>query len=202
MNRRTPFPTGTIGVPHPNINQHGNCFYGHMPDINSDIYEIFLADSPHFGCRKTGGQWFVNKQIHEGYGACKNWTGEPAVEITFDAQFTQILTLKILPRGSGGSFVGNSGTLGAPGVFPANAPINPQNEDRGWNAIIPSSTGYGYPGGSLELYCDNCDFNKDKNMSIKVLYRDQPIGTLLINPQSTVTRCQSTGIPPHHAYRR
>lgn len=198
-NQRTPYPPGTTGVPQPNLNRHGNCFYGYMKDINSGIYELFLADSHHFGCGKTGGQWLVNKQIHAGSSACKNWTGTPNVEITFDSQFTQILKLQITPRGSGGSFVGNSGQLGIPGVFPANAPINPQNEDRGWNAKIPST---GHTGGNIELYCRNCDFNENRDMSIQVLYRDQPVGTLLINPQSTITRCQSTGTPPHHAYRR
>lgn len=197
----SPYPR-TPG-PNPNINQlgPGQCFYGYMKDIHSSNYELLLADSSQFACGKTRGEWLVNKEIYGGASACKNWTGVPNVEISFDAQFTSIQTIQITPRGNGSSTYGQ---LGIPGLFPANVPISPQNEDEGWNAIIPMA---GHTGGSLEFYCNNCDFNENDDMSIEILYRDRPVGTLLVNPQSTVTRCQSTTSPAYpasypHAYPR
>ena len=76
-----------------NINQPGQCFLGLMEVSNKPIYEIFLAEAPHF-CRKTGGRWLVNKQIYEGFGACKNWTSFPTVGITFDLKFTKFKNSK------------------------------------------------------------------------------------------------------------
>ena len=202
--RNSPYPR-TPGTPNPNINQPGQCFHGYMKDIQSGNYELFLADSPQFGCGKTRGEWLVNKEIYGGSIACKNWTGTPNIEITFDLQFTRVQTLQITPRGSGGSFTGNYGQLGIPGIFHANAPINPQNEDEGWNATI-RPTGYYTQTGNIELYCEHCDFSKNRDMSIEVLYRNRPIGTLLVNPQSTVAQCQPI-TPAHtapypHAYQR
>jgi len=197
-NQTRPTPPVTPPPSNTNNNQPGKCFYGYMRDIESRNYELLLADSAKFNCGKTGGEWFVNKEIYGGSIACTNWTGVPNVEITFDMQFTKIQTLKITPRGSGGSFVGNSAQLGLPGVFPANAPINPQNEDRGWNASIPFTGVYT---GKIELYCRYCDFSENKNMSILVLYRQQPVGTLIVNPQSAIARCQAAGTPSPHAHQ-
>jgi len=194
----SPYPQ-TPRPPNPNINQSGQCFYGYLEDIHHSNYEFLLADSPQITCGKTRGDWLINKEVYVGASACKNWTGIPNVEISFNMQFTSIQTLQITPRGNGGGIYKQQGI---PGLFRANAPISPQNEDKGWNAIIPMT---GYRGGKLELYCKKCDFNEDDFMSIEILYRDRPIGTLRVNPQSTLARCQSTTpsaypAPYPHAY--
>ncbi len=181
-----------------NVNQQpGQCFLNYMNVDQSSTYELFLSQSPQTFCGKSGGNWFVHKEIYAGSSACKRWTGTPVVEITFDLQFTRIQKLQITARGSGGFFAGNQGALAPPIVLLPNAPISPQNKDKGWNAVIPPLSPLS--GGALELYCRNCDFNKNRDMSIRWEYRDQKMGTLLINPK-TSSRCSSSSRTPSSVY--
>ena len=188
-------PTPPLPPNNTNVNQQpGQCFLNLMEVSHSPIYEIFLSETPQSICGKSGGRWFVNKQIYAGSSACKNWTASPTVEITFDLQFTKIQKLQITPRGSGGFFAGNYGAPAAPIVLRANVLISAQNKDKGWNAVIhPANT---LSGGALELYCRNCDFNKNREMSIQLEYRGQKMGILRINPKTTA-RCPAAGASPH-----
>ena len=187
--RRTYTPPYTPGQ---NLNRNlpGHCYYAQMNGIESKNYELLLAEAPQPFCGKTGGTWLVNKQIYLLDSACKNWTGIPVIQISFDLQFKKIQKFQINPRH-------NKGRLAPPVVFFANAMITPQNEDKGWGARIPPAT---YNGGIIDFYCPNCDFKENKDMTIRLEYRDRPIGSFKINPKQKIARCQSTANP--HAYPR
>ena len=191
----SPYSPRTPRIPNPNINQPGQCFYGYMTNMNFKNYELLLAEAPYSVCGKSWREG-LSGQFFAGPVACNHWAKvTPVIEISFDLQFTRIQQFQITPRNS-------RGITNAPVLFPANTVIEPQNEDKGWGARI---TPTGYKTGNIEFYCRDCDFNENDDMSIKVLYRNRPIGTLLVNPQSTITRCQSTtssAYPPSypHAY--
>lgn len=190
----------TPRLPHQNTAQPGHCFSVLMNVADSRHYEIFLSEAPLPFCGKTGGKWLVNKQIYGGSLACDNWTAPPVIELTFDLQFTKLQKLQITPRGSGGFFTGNQGMPAiAPVLFPTNAVINPQNRDKGWSARIPPSNPL--TSGLVELYCRHCDFNKNRDMSIELKYRDRELGSFKINPKST-SACSSAENPAGypHAY--
>ena len=188
--------------PHTNTTQAGNCYYALMTVEDAGQYEHFLAETPVLPfCGKTGGRWFVNKQIFGGQSACKNWIASPTIELSFDLQFTRIQKLQINPRGSGSGFVGNQGTSGYPVLFQTNAVITPQNRNKGWTARIPPANTLSQ--GYIELYCRHCDFEKNADMSIQLKYRERHIGSFDINPKNTISRCPSSSSvasPYPHAY--
>lgn len=185
----------------PQQQQSGHCFSVLMDLANPGHYEIFLSEAPQLFCGKTGGNWWVNKRVYGGTSACKNWTASPVVELTFDLQFTKVQRLQITPRGSGGFFSGNQGVPNIPIIFSANAVINPQNRNKGWSARIPPANSL--TSGTVELYCRHCDFDKNRDMSIQIKYRDQEIGSFKINPKNTTSQClSSTESPSHDAYSR
>ena len=188
-------------TPHTTTAQVGHCFSTFMSVENPRQYEIFLAEAPPLPfCGKTGGKWFLNKQIFGGSSACDNWTAPPVIELTFDLQFTKLQQLQITPRGSGGFFTGNQGMPAiTPVLFPVNAIISPQNRDKGWSARIPPTSPL--TSGLVELYCKHCDFDKNRDMSIELKYRDRELGSFKINPKSP-NACSSAETPagsyPHH----
>ena len=193
----------TTPSPHTNTTtQQGQCYYALMTVEDANQYELFLSEAPPLPfCGKTGGSWFVNKQVYAGNSACKNWTASPSIEISFDLQFTRIQKLQINPRGSGGYWTGNRGTSNFPVIFPANSVLAPQNRDKGWSVRIPPANSM--RGGIIELYCDYCDFSKNKDMSVTVKYRERPLGSFKINPKDTIARCQqSTTNATTHVHTR
>lgn len=174
-------------------NQPGQCFYVLMDIAHAKNYELFLSEAPYVVCNKNGkvvGPGFVGVNFSLGTESSCNYLAQttPYVQIAFDLQFTKIQKFQVHPRNI-------NRMVNAPVLFQTNAVIEPQNKDKGWGArITPANI---YRGGYIDFYCEYCDFNEDRYMSIKVKYRGQELGSISLNPKSTIARCPSATTPPH-----